>query len=86
MSVLLIGIAEVLLGISWLFYRNKKHLFTLQLILFPLLTIAAIIAVPATAIHPFNPVTFNLSLIVLTMIGLFISKDVPSARSCKRKR
>jgi hypothetical protein len=85
-SVLLIGIAEVLLGISWLFYRNKKHLFTLQLILFPLLTIAAIIAVPATAIHPFNPVTFNLSLIVLTMIGLFISKDVPSARSCKRKR
>lgn len=85
-SVLLIGIAEVLLGISWLFYRNKKHLFTFQLILFPLLTIAAIIAVPATAVHPFNPVTFNLSLIVLSIIGLFISKDVPSARSCKRKR
>jgi hypothetical protein len=85
-SVLLIGIAEVLLGISWLFYRNKKHLFTLQLLLFPLLTIAAIIAVPATAIHPFNPVTFNLSLIVLSMIGLFVSKDIPSARSCKRKR
>ena len=85
-SVLLIGIAEVLLGISWLLYRNKKHLFTLQLILFPLLTIAAIIAVPASAIHPFNPLTFNLSLIVLSLIGLFISKDVPSARSCKRKR
>ena len=86
MSVLLIGIAEVLLGIIWLFYRNKKQLFTLQLILFPLLTIAALIAVPATAIHPFNPVTFNLSLIVLSLIGVFLSKDVPSARSCKRKR
>jgi len=85
-SVLLIGIAEVLFGISWLFYRNKKHLFTLQLIIFPLLTIAAIIAVPETAIHPFNPLTFNLSLIVLSMIGLVMSKDVPSARSCKRKR
>ena len=85
-SVMLIGIAEVLFGLIWLFYRNKKHLFTLQLILFPLLTIAAIIAVPGTAIHPFNPVTFNFSLIVLSMMGLVMSKDVPSSRSCKRKR
>ncbi|NYF25473.1 DoxX-like family protein [Sporosarcina sp. JAI121] len=85
-SVLLIGILEVLLGIIWLVYRNKKQLFRLQLILFPLLTIAAIITVPATAIHPFNPVTFNLSLMVLSIIGWSISKDVPSATSCKRRK
>lgn len=85
-AVMAIGIAEVLFGILWLFYRRKKHLFALQLFLFPLLTIAAVIAVPGTAIHPFNPVTFNLSLIVLSMIGLFISNDVPSSKSCRRKR
>ncbi|MFJ7936209.1 DoxX-like family protein [Sporosarcina sp. NPDC096371] len=85
-AVLIIGIAEVLFGMAWLFYRQKRQLFILQLIVFPLLTIAAVIAVPATAIHPFNPVTFNLSLIVLSIIGLFVSKDVPSATSCKRKR
>ena len=85
-AVLIIGALEVLFGLLWLCYPRKKQLFTLQLILFPILTIAAVIAVPSTAIHPFNPVTFNLALIVLSAIGLFVSKDVPSAKSCKRER
>lgn len=85
-AVFMIGIVEVLFGIGWLFYRRKRQLFLLQLFVFPLLTIAALIAAPAVAIHPFNPVTFNLSLLVLSMVGLLLSKDVPSATSCKRKR
>lgn len=84
--VYIIGIAEVLFGLLWLFYRKKKHLFLFQLIIFPLLTIAAIMSVPETAIHPFNPVTFNLSLIGLSIIGYVLSKDLPSAKSCKRKK
>jgi len=85
-AVLIVGIAEALFGIAWLLYRRKRHLFILQLILFPLLTIAAIATVPAMAIHPFNPITFNLSLIALSIIGLLVSKDIPSSTSCKRKR
>ncbi|MFS0691040.1 DoxX-like family protein [Sporosarcina sp. 179-K 8C2 HS] len=81
-----IGIAEVLFGVLWLIYKRKKHLFTLQLIIFPLLTIAAMIAAPEAAIHPFNPVTFNLSLFVLSLIGYFNSDCLPTAKSCKRKR
>ncbi|MEZ7171134.1 DoxX-like family protein [Sporosarcina sp. OR05] len=81
-----IGIAEVLFGLLWLFYRKKKHLFALQLAIFPLLTIAAIGAVPETAVHPFNPVTFNVALLTLSLIGYFSSGDVPTAKSCKRKR
>ncbi|WP_252503852.1 DoxX-like family protein [Sporosarcina sp. Marseille-Q4943] len=81
-----IGIAEVLFGVLWLIYKRKKHLFTLQLIIFPLLTIAAMIAAPEAAIHPFNPVTFNLSLFVLSLIGYFSSDCLPTAKSCKRKR
>lgn len=81
-----IGIAEVLFGLLWLFYRKKKHLFALQLVIFPLLTIAAIGAVPETAVHPFNPVTFNVALLTLSLIGYFSSGDVPTAKSCKRKR
>jgi len=86
LAVLMIGVLEVLFGLLWLFYRRKDHLFMLQMILFPLLTIAAVIAVPETAIHPFNPVMFNLSLIILSVIGFMLSKDVPSAKSCLRKR
>lgn len=86
MAIFIIGALEVLFGLLWLFYRRKKQLFALQLLIFPLLTIAAILAVPATAVHPFNPITFNLALIVLSAIGLIVSKDVPSAKRCKRNR
>ncbi|WP_432360018.1 DoxX-like family protein [Sporosarcina sp. UB5] len=81
-----IGIAEVLFGILLLVYQKKKHLFALQLAIFPMLTIAAIITAPEAAIHPFNPVTFNLSLIALSLIGYFSSDCLPTAKSCKRKR
>lgn len=81
-----IGLAEVLFGVVWLLYRKKRHLLILQMVAFPLLTIAASVAAPETAIHPFNPITFNLSLLVLTGIGLLVSRDLPTATSCKRKR
>lgn len=85
-AVLIIGALEVLFGLLWLCTPRKRQLFALQLILFPMLTIAAVIAVPSTVIHPFNPVTFNLALMVLSTIGFSVSQDVPSAKSCKRER
>ncbi|MFC5602304.1 DoxX-like family protein [Sporosarcina koreensis] len=81
-----IGIAEMLFGVLWLFYKKKKHLFAMQLAVFPLLTIAALVAAPEAAIHPFNPVTFNLPLFVLSLIGYLSCNDIPTAKSCKRKR
>lgn len=81
-----IGIAEMLFGLFWLVYKRKKHLFAFQLVVFPLLTVAAIVSVPETAMHPFNPVMFNLALIALSLIGYFSSRDVPTAKSCIRKR
>ncbi|PID01096.1 hypothetical protein CSV67_15930 [Sporosarcina sp. P2] len=84
--VYVIGLAEVVFGVVWLLYRNKRHLLFLQIVAFPLLTIAALVVAPETAIHPFNPVTLNVALIVLTSIGILRSKDVPTATSCKRKR
>lgn len=85
-AVMVVGIVEVLFGLFWLIYKEKRHLFIMQIVFFPLLTIAALIASPETAIQPFNPVTFNLSLMMLTGIGLLMSKDIPTATSCKRKK
>jgi len=84
--VLWIGIAEILFGLCWLIPRGKRLLFGAQIILFPLLTIGAVFADMTIATAPFNPVTFNLALWVLSIIGFIISKDMPSARSCIRKR
>ncbi|SET27287.1 DoxX-like family protein [Oceanobacillus limi] len=84
--VYIAGILELAFGFLWLFYRNKKQLFTFQIIIFPLLTLGAVIAEPGYLIQPFNPLTFNMSLFVLSVIGFLLSKNVPTAKSCKRTR
>lgn len=84
--VMITGIAEITFGLFWLLYRKKRRLHLLQISLFPLLTITSILAKPSSLTFPFNPLTFNLSLLLITIIGFVISKDVPSSISCKRKR
>ncbi|MGG2107015.1 DoxX-like family protein [Lysinibacillus pakistanensis] len=84
--VIWIGIAEILFGLCWLLPRGKRLLFGAQIIVFPFLTIGALLADITIATSPFNPVTFNLALWVLSIIGFIISKDMPSARRCIRKR
>ncbi|KGR79181.1 DoxX-like family protein [Ureibacillus manganicus] len=84
--VIITGICEVIFGLLWLLYKNKRILFGMQVLIFPLLTITAILAQPSTLIHPFNPLTFNFSLLLISLIGYFVSKDLPSATTCKRKR
>ncbi|SOC42665.1 DoxX-like family protein [Ureibacillus acetophenoni] len=84
--VMFAGISEIILGVLFLLYRNKRVLFRLQIIIFPLLTITAIMADPSTLTQPFNPLTFNLSLFVLSIAGFVLTKDLPTASSCKRKR
>ncbi|WP_077213529.1 DoxX-like family protein [Bacillus dakarensis] len=81
-----IGVAEILFGVLWLLIRKKRALFLLQIILFPLLTIAAISSGPGMLSQPFNPLTFNVSLLALSIIGYLVSRDLPTAKSCKRKR
>ncbi|MDQ0418859.1 hypothetical protein J2Z48_003064 [Croceifilum oryzae] len=80
------GILEVSLGLCWILYKKRKNLFRLQVLLFPLFILELFIANPSYMIHPFSPLTFQLSLWVLSLIGLWISHDVPTASSCKRRR
>ncbi|WP_099157830.1 DoxX-like family protein [Virgibacillus ndiopensis] len=84
--VMIMGIVEGLFGLVWLLYSNKRRLYGIQIVLFPILMLGAIIAQPSYLIRPFNPLTFNLALFVLSIAGFMISKDIPTAKSCKRKR
>ncbi|MGM7721741.1 DoxX-like family protein [Metabacillus sp. Hm71] len=85
-AVSAVGILEILFAVVWLLYRKKRHLLRLQLLIFPILTISALLADPSISLHPFNPVTLNASLWVLSLLGLLLAKDVPTAASCKRTR
>lgn len=84
--VAIVGIAEILFGLLWLLPFCKRRLFSLQILVFPLLSFSAILAEPANMIHPFSPLTFNAALLTLTIIGFVISRDLPTAKSCKRRR
>ncbi|WP_223701229.1 DoxX-like family protein [Sutcliffiella deserti] len=86
MAVGIIGVLEILFAFVWLFYRKKRHLFALQIIVFPILTITALAANLTISVHPFNPVTFNASLWILSIVGYLLTKDLPTATSCKRTR
>lgn len=85
-SVWWIGLAEILFGLVWLIPFRKKLLFLLQIVMFPLLTVSALLADMTTAAAPFNVVTFNVALWILSIIGYLLADDVPTAKSCKRKR
>ncbi len=86
MLLMLIGAAEIMFGTAWLFYRNKRQLHALQILIFPVLTLSAVIAEPTVATHPFNPLTFNLSLWLLSFVGFLLGKDLPTAANCVRTR
>lgn len=81
-----IGIAEIMMAGLWVLYRKKRQLFLVQCVLFPLLTITSLIAAPHLLGAPFNPITFNGALFVLSVVGFYCSKDLPTARSCIRRR
>lgn len=81
-----IGIIEIMFGCLWFVYPYKRHLFALQFLLFPILMLSAVTSDVQAAAHPFSPVTFNLALTLLSIIGFLLSKDLATAKNCRRKR
>ena len=80
------GILESIFGLIWLFYPKKSQLFGLQAVIFPLLTLSILFGDPSDFGHPYNPLTFNAALFLLSVMGYVMSKDLPTARNCKRKK
>ncbi|WYP26934.1 DoxX-like family protein [Alkalihalobacillus sp. FSL W8-0930] len=85
-AVSIVGFLEIFLAAMWLFYKNKRHLFFIHMFIFPLLLLSAIIVAPQSLGDPFNPVTFNVALMTLSVVGFYLSKDLPTARTCRRRR
>ena len=80
-----VGIGEALFGMSFLLcWHSRKPLFA-NIALMILLAGGAWFSQPSLFVAPFNPATLNLSLIVLAMIAIFMQKDLPTARNCRRR-
>ena len=85
-AVVWVGVAEIFFACCWLVPKLQKFLLKLQVVIFPFLTLSASIADPAVTTAPFNVITLNITLWILSIIGLLLHEQLPTAKSCKRKR
>lgn len=85
LAVRLFGLAEVIFAVALLLTWGQRGILLLNI---PIM-IAALLGVTLTApgylVAAFNPVTLNLSVLILAVIGYLASGNLPSASRCMRK-
>ncbi|WP_454015672.1 DoxX-like family protein [Bacillus sp. Marseille-Q7846] len=82
----IIGILEIIFGIIWLLPFPKRKVFIVHIFMLIALTLVAGFTNIASFTEPFNPITLNVLLMGLSIVGYINSFDLPSAKNCKRKR
>ncbi|MGF9850822.1 DoxX-like family protein [Bacillus paramobilis] len=84
--VKIIGLLEIIFGVLWLLPFQKRKVFVVHIFMLIALTIAAGFTYIASFTEPFNPITLNVLLMGLSIVGYINSTNLPSAKNCKRKR
>lgn len=79
-----IGAGEIVIGVLVLFAWRVRPVLVGNGILMILATVAVAVNSPAYLRAAFNPVTLNLSVLALSVVGWIASGSLPSARSCLR--
>ena len=79
------GIGEVLFGLALLVFWRARWMLAIQIPLLIGLLAPIALTRPALFTQPFQPLTLNLLMIVLALCGFLTSKELPSARNCRRK-
>jgi hypothetical protein len=82
----LVGAAETVLGACVLFFFRRSWPLALTVLLMVVATVAVAINSPRFLTAAFNPVSLNLLLAVVALVGWIAMKDLPSARRCLRKK
>jgi hypothetical protein len=82
----LVGLGEIAFGylLIWIWY--SQPLLLLNILLLVVLGAGALFSQPRIFVAPFNPLTLNLAMAALSVVGLMAAHDLPSARSCRRRR
>jgi len=80
------GIAEIAFGVLMLVAWRVRPLFAVTVALMLVALVFVGIESPRYLSAAFNPVSLNLPMISLSVIGLLCGKDLPSASRCLRKK
>lgn len=81
-----IGAAEVLIGLLVLSTWNRPRILLANVPLMFMATIAVALRSPEYLTAAFNPITLNLSVIMLSIMGWLAAKSMPAASRCIRNK
>lgn len=85
LTLMVIGWSEVLMGLAMLVLIHHRWLFHLTIFLMIGATVSVAINSSQLLIAAFNPVSLNVLMIGMAVVGLLTSRDIPSAQRCLRK-
>lgn len=81
----LVGWGEVVLGLLVVVFSKKRWPFVLTIVLMILATISVVVNSPHQLSAAFNPISLNVLMMAMALVGLLCVGDLPSARRCLRK-
>jgi len=79
-----IGAAEILFGVLMIFGWRLRSFFAANIVFMILAVIAVAVNSPGYIKAAFNPVSLNLAVITLSIVGWIASGRVPSSSHCRR--
>jgi uncharacterized membrane protein YphA (DoxX/SURF4 family) len=79
-----IGVLEVLFGALILYGWSWRSIFLANIAFMVLVTVAVALNSPVYLTAAFNPVTLNLAMIALSIVGWLSSATLASSRRCRR--
>jgi hypothetical protein len=83
-AVRLFGLAEIVFAAFLLLTWQRRRALLLNIPLMVAATLGIVLTSPAHLTAAFNPVTLNISVLVLALIGYLAGANLPSARRCLR--
>lgn len=81
----LAGFGEVLFGLAILVFWRWRLLLAIQIPLLLALLVPIALKSPALFTAPFQPLTLNLTMPILALCAFVVSRELPSARNCRRR-
>ena len=82
----LVGWAEALYGVFTILLWRTRGLFLVNITLMLLATMGVVLSSPQYLTAAFNPVTLNVLVVALSVVGFLSSADLPSANRCRRDK
>ena len=82
----LFGVWEIVFGCLLVARWHSRLLLHFTIMALTVLGVGALCAWPHVFIEAFNPLSLNLAMIALSAVGLLSAHDLPTARTCRRRR